>query len=73
MSRHIITSYLKQYKNKSYYDFLLCYQTDIVATTSSTNSWEDLDNSWANNFLLESKNLDEDLNEKVCVFFILQG
>ncbi|CAG8746062.1 7105_t:CDS:2, partial [Cetraspora pellucida] len=62
-----ITSYLTKYQNKSFWGFLLRCRDAVVATTSPTSRWEDLDHTWAVRFILEAGKLGEDLEEKVRV------
>ncbi|KAF0443894.1 hypothetical protein F8M41_003523 [Gigaspora margarita] len=64
MSEHIV-AYLRQYKNRSFWGFLLRYQNEIVATTLPTSRWEDLNNDWVTNFIREARKLGEDLEGKV--------
>ncbi|CAG8594813.1 10679_t:CDS:2 [Diversispora eburnea] len=65
MSSELITSYLKEYKNKSFWGFLLLTRDAIVPTTPLTSRWYDLDKTWCDRFLSEARKLGEDLKEKV--------
>ncbi|CAG8594371.1 16518_t:CDS:2 [Cetraspora pellucida] len=59
-----LTSYLTRHK-KSFWGFLLCHRDVIVATTPVTSRWPDLDKTWCDRFLAETRKLGEDLKEKV--------
>ncbi|CAG8519976.1 3422_t:CDS:2 [Diversispora eburnea] len=52
-----LTSYLTRSRDKSFWSFLLYCRDAIVATTSPTSRWYDLDNFWYKCFLVEAKEL----------------
>ncbi|CAG8739333.1 4471_t:CDS:2, partial [Acaulospora morrowiae] len=78
MSSGIITSYLNQRRNKSFWGFLCRYRDTIVATTSTTSAWRGLNDSWSERFLAESKGLlnptdFDNLEKQVCSFLFCKG
>ena len=69
-----LISYIKKQNDKSYRRFLNVNYDIIVASTSSEDTYDDLDNTWALHFMKEAELLLEQkifisLKNKVCIFF----
>ncbi|CAG8432886.1 4715_t:CDS:2 [Diversispora eburnea] len=60
-----LITYLTRSRNKSFLGFLRRCRDVIVATTSATSRWVDLDHTWAVRFISEAGKLGDDLEEKV--------
>ncbi|CAG8769662.1 3638_t:CDS:2 [Dentiscutata erythropus] len=63
-----LTSYLREFQNRTYYDFLLRYKkkiVDSILSSSIITFWQNYDNFWGGCFLKEADKLDKKLKEKV--------
>ncbi|CAG8660880.1 7973_t:CDS:1, partial [Diversispora eburnea] len=52
-----LRTYLTRSRDKSFWGFLHRCRDTIVATTSATSFWRDLNNSWCERFLEEAKKI----------------
>ncbi|CAG8722120.1 10639_t:CDS:2, partial [Rhizophagus irregularis] len=63
--QNVLISYLKERGNKSSYHGFLDLHHDIIVTSTFSENWKDLDNSWATHFMEEAEKLNlEALKEK---------
>ncbi|CAB4373503.1 unnamed protein product [Rhizophagus irregularis] len=64
--QNVLISYLKERGNKSSYHGFLDLHHDIIVTSTFSENWKDLDNSWATHFMEEAEKLNlEALKEKI--------
>ncbi|CAG8432885.1 4714_t:CDS:2 [Diversispora eburnea] len=59
-----LITYLTRSRNKSFWGFLRRCRDAIVATTSATSHWVDLDNLWAARFMHEATKFDATFDNK---------